>query len=216
MKKIPTMFRRDFQNHKVIKIYDEFTNEDCETALRIGEATLKIDGAACAVFNGQLYKRFDFGKAKKIPEGRKIIFCESGPDPITGHWPAWILCERLDPADKWFYAAWENYFSDWKPNGLDRLDWTYEAIGPHFQGNPYHLEKDTLSRHGKHNLASFFPRGYRIGKLARAAQIYPRTFEGVKNFLEDHTCEGIVFWLHGKPCCKIKRSDFGLPWPGKE
>lgn len=27
-------------------------------------------------------------------------------------------------------------------------DGAYEAIGPHFQSNPYHLEKDALERHG--------------------------------------------------------------------
>lgn len=40
----------------------------------------------------------------------------------------------------------------------------------------------------------------------------PRTFEGIKEFLENNEIEGIVFWKDGEPRCKIKRTDFGLPW----
>jgi hypothetical protein len=40
-----------------------------------------------------------------------------------------------------------------------------------------------------------------------------RTFEGIRNFLEKHCYEGIVFWKDGEPKCKIKRTDFGFPWP---
>lgn len=43
-----------------------------------------------------------------------------------------------------------------------------------------------------------------------------RTFDGIKKYLEDNHIEGLVFWLNGEPVCKIKRSDFGLPWPMKE
>lgn len=43
-----------------------------------------------------------------------------------------------------------------------------------------------------------------------------RDFESIKQWLTDHNEEGIVFWLDGKPVCKIKRSDFGLPWGGKK
>ena len=31
--------------------------------------------------------------------------------------------------------------------------------------------------------------------------------------LTENAIEGIVFWLDGAPVCKIKRTDFGLPWP---
>ena len=37
----------------------------------------------------------------------------------------------------------------------------------------------------------------------------------IKEYLEDHEIEGIVFWLNGEPVCKIKRTDFGLKWPIK-
>ena len=41
----------------------------------------------------------------------------------------------------------------------------------------------------------------------------PRTFEGLRDYLEQHEIEGIVFWKDGEPQCKIKRSDFGFKWP---
>ena len=40
----------------------------------------------------------------------------------------------------------------------------------------------------------------------------PRSFEGIKDYLQEHYIEGIVFWKDGEPRCKIKRSDFGFKW----
>lgn len=37
-----------------------------------------------------------------------------------------------------------------------------------------------------------------------------------RDYLKDHEVEGIVFWLNDQPVCKIKRTDFGLPWPIKK
>lgn len=218
MKKIPTVFVREFSGHKITAIKPEFTNEKCKEAFLFGIPTLKVDGAACAVFDGELYKRFDMGKAKNgVPEGMRLIMCEEKPDPITGHWPAWVQCSRDNPADKWFFEAFKNYFDDWTPS-CGKLQWTYEAIGPHFQGNPYHLEKDTLYRHGSSELCGYFPHSKEhkevldiFGELQDKQ--YERTFEGVKEFLKDNCCEGIVYWYKGKPVCKIKRSDFGFKWP---
>lgn len=70
--------------------------------------------------------------------------------------------------------------------------------GPHFQGNPYGLSDDVLVRHGI------------------VVVEVERTFEGIKNYLTKSKIEGLVFWKDGQPMCKIKRSDFGLPWPVKE
>ena len=40
----------------------------------------------------------------------------------------------------------------------------------------------------------------------------PRTFEGIRENLEENYIEGIVFWKDGEPKCKIKRNDFGFEW----
>ena len=42
-----------------------------------------------------------------------------------------------------------------------------------------------------------------------------RSYEGIRDFLENAAIEGIVFWKDGEPKCKIKRSDFGFEWPVK-
>ena len=79
--------------------------------------------------------------------------------------------------------------------GCPTEEGTYEAIGPHFRANPYELEKDMIEKHG-----------------IRVLPDVPRDFEGIRDYLEKHNIEGIVFWKDGQPRCKIKRSDFGFPW----
>ena len=78
----------------------------------------------------------------------------------------------------------------------DVPDATYEAIGPHFQNNPYGLDKDVLVRHGTISI-----------------DIPEPSFEGIRRGLELVAMEGIVFWHEGAPLCKIKRTDFGFKWP---
>lgn len=189
MKKIPTLFKRVYKNHKVIDIIDEIT-PGCEEAFKNGIATVKIDGSCCAIIDGVFYKRFDAKKGRKIPEGA-IPCCD--PDPVTGHWPHWVKVNQNDPADKWFMEAIKNYTYIF-PNPENG---TYEAVGPHFQGNPYGMFHDTLKKHGTYE--------------ARVK----RDFESIKTYLTNHKIEGLVFWLNDEPVCKIKRSDFGLPWPVK-
>lgn len=187
MKKIPTLFERVYENHRVVDILPNVT-PGMEWVLEgEGDATLKIDGSCCAIIDGVFYKRFDAKKGRKIPEGA-IPCCD--PDPVTGHWPHWVEVSRNNPGDKWFIKAFENTIFK-----LDEPDGTYEAIGPHFQGNPYDLTMDILTRHG----------------LAKVD--VDRTFEGIKRYLEEMDIEGLVFWKDGEPKCKIKRSDFGFKWP---
>lgn len=191
MKKIPTLFEREYADHKVIGIKPVLTSPDLKWVLDgEGEATLKIDGSCCAVINGLFYRRYDAKRGKIPPEN--AIPC-SDPDPVTGHWPHWIPCPASDndPASRWYVAALQDYILN---NGIPD-DGTYEAVGQHFQGNPYKLETDTLVPHGMTVLD------------------VPRTFEGMRDYLEKHEIEGIVFWKDGEPWCKIKRSDFGFKWP---
>lgn len=187
MKKIPTLFTRMFENHRVVSIIDEIT-PGCEDAFLHGIATVKIDGSCCAVIDGVLYKRYDSKRGKKPPAG--AIPC-SDPDPVTGHWPHWVRVNKDNPDDKWFVRAAEN-----TPGQL--FDGTYEAIGKHFNGNPYGLCDDILEPHGVKKVDVL------------------RDFEHIKAYLEENYIEGLVFWLNDQPVCKIKRSDFGLPWPMKE
>lgn len=190
MKKIPTLFTRIYENHKIIGIKDEIT-PGCEEAFLHGTATVKVDGACCAIIGGKFYKRYDAKKGKKPPAGA-IPCCD--PDPVTEHWPHWVEVSDW-PADKWFVEAFNNS----RKAGL--CNWeegTYEAIGPHFQGNPYGLKNDILIRHGIEEV------------------LVKRDFDSIREWLETNEEEGLVFWLNGEPVCKIERTDFGLEWPVKK
>lgn len=83
MKKIPTLFEKVYENHKVVGIKPNIT-PGCEVAFFQGIATVKFDGTCCAIIDGKFYKRYDVKKGKKPPVGA-IPCCD--PDPITEHWP---------------------------------------------------------------------------------------------------------------------------------
>lgn len=186
MKKLPTLFERVFENHKIVDVLPNIT-PGCEEAFLHGDATVKFDGSCCAIIDGKFYKRYDAKKGKTPPEGA-IPCCD--PDPITGHWPHWVPVNSEDPADQWFVRAKRNY--EFFGNKLK--EGTYEAIGPHFNGDPYGIQYDTLCKHG-------------------LAVVYvERDFNFIKQYLADNNIEGLVFWLNGEPVCKIKRSDFGFLW----
>ena len=136
-----------------------------------------------------IYRRFDFKPGRKLPEG--AIPCQEKADPITGHFPHWVLCDENNPNDKYHIAAFKEMVII--KNG------TYELIGKHFQGNPYNIDYDVLLKHGNSVLLSV-----------------PRTYEGIRDYLERrYDIEGIVFYRGNGEMCKIKRSDFGFEWNKK-
>lgn len=188
MKKIPPLFTLLYNNNKHIGISSAVTPGFEWVFNGEGTATVQYDGSCCAIINGQLYRRYDAKKGKKPPEDA-IPCCD--PDPITGRWPHWVKCKRDNPSDKWFWTAYDN-----TPLAVE--DGTYEAVGVHFQGNPYNFPNDMLYPHGLDKIKVL------------------RTFNGIRSYLEEHAIEGIVFWKDGEPQCKIKRSDFGFPWPVKK
>lgn len=184
MKKIPTLFERQYNGKIKVGVLPNVT-EGMEWVLQgEGRATVKYDGTACAIINGEFYRRYDAKKGKPVPEG--AIKCQENPDEVTGHLPCWVKCSKDNPADKWHIKAFEN--SGFIENG------TYEAVGIHFQNNKYGLSEDTLYRHGDCEVE------------------VERTFEGIKTYLTENKIEGLVFWKDNEPKCKIKRSDFGLTW----
>ena len=69
MKKIPTLFEREFENHKVISISDKVTPGMEWVLDGEGVATVKYDGTCCAIIDGVFYKRYDAKRGKKPPEG---------------------------------------------------------------------------------------------------------------------------------------------------
>lgn len=188
MKKIPTLFIRKFENHRIKETTREVTPGMEWVLAGEGVATVKYDGSCCAIIDGVFYKRYDAKRGKNPPEGA-IPCCD--PDPITGHHPHWVVVRTDDSADKWFVEAAVNtnpmeLFCDYR---------TFEAVGPHFQGNPHRFSRDVLIPHGE--------------LLADVECSY----DGIKQYLTENAEEGLVFWKDGEPQCKIKRTDFGLPWP---
>ena len=185
MKKMKTLFERQFENHQVAKCLNKI-QEGCEWVINgEGYATEKIDGTCCLIQDNKIYKRFDYKKGRKLPDG--AIPCQEKADEITGHFPHWVLCDEKNPSDKYHIQA----FNKQKP--LE--DGTYELIGVHFQNNPYNLKEDVLEKHG-----------------IRILRNVPRDYKGIKDYLENNYIEGIVFYRGNGEMCKIKRSDFGFEW----
>lgn len=202
MKKMPTLFERTFANHKVVETLPNIVPGFEWVLEGEGDATIKWDGTCCAFIDGIFYKRYDAKRNKKTGEYKlppaNAIPCDA-PDPITGHWPHWVPVDENNPDDKWFIEAKNKY--EWA-FGIHQIpDGTYEAIGKHFNSNPYNMEYDILQRHG-------VPVIYNLRGI--------RTYDTIKTFLQKHQIEGIVFWKDGSPQCKIKRSDFGFEWPIKD
>lgn len=185
MKKMPTLFERIYEGHKIVDCRP-VVHEGCEWVLAgEGIATQKLDGTCCMVQDGKLYARYDCKAGRIPPEG--AIPCQPEPDPVTGHWPFWVSTD-----DKPEYKHHRTAFARQFP--LE--DGTYELCGPHFQRNPEHYEVDTLVRHGSIILDDV-----------------PRTFEGIKEYCLTHDIEGIVFHRGDGEMCKIKGSDFGRKRP---
>jgi hypothetical protein len=185
VRKIPSLFQREAAARGRESLIIDKVTPGCEwvSDSRDWTGSRKWDGTAVLVLCGVLYARYDAKKGKAPPPG--ALPCQD-PDPITGHWPHWVLADR--PEDKWIREA----------SGLTfhRPDGTYEAIGPKINGNPERLTDHVLVPHG-------------------AAELLPIdvSFVGLREFLSHVAWEGVVFKHHDGRMCKVKRKDYGLPWP---
>lgn len=165
---------------------DNQVEEGCQWIIEgEGYATEKLDGTCCMIKDGKIYRRYDYKNGRKLPQG--AIPCQKKPDPITGHFPHWLLCVKTDGNSKYYLEAIKR-----QPN---LQNGTYELIGKHINANPYKLDKDILERHGE-----------------RILENVPRNYDGIKKYLEEHYIEGIVFYRENGEMCKIKRSDFNFEW----
>ena len=184
MKKIISLFQRNYDGDRLIR--DEVVPGAEWVLAGEGIATRKYDGSCCAVIGGEYFKRYDVKQGKQPPAG---FIPAQEADPVTGHWPGWVLV-TVAAADKWFLVAWDN----WRAGHSDKIpeDGTYEAVGPHFQSNPEHFDVDMLVRHGMTYICDV-----------------PRTFDGLKEFLGKQDIEGIVWHHPDGRMVKIKKKDFG-------
>jgi hypothetical protein len=182
MKKIPTIFVRDLSKQPSL-VTPEW-KPGCEW-VRDGEgvATLKHDGSCCMVRAGELYKRRELKQGQPEP----VNFERADFDEETGKTVGWVPVVDGNPDDKYHMEAWSEC-------GAEHPDGTYELMGPKVQGNKENHRSHVLVPHG-------------------AVQIdVPRTFDGLRVFLDRNQIEGVVWHHPDGRAAKIKRKDFGFRW----
>lgn len=180
MKKIPTLFERDWTGDKRLVV--DKIHPGCEW-VHAGEgiATRKIDGTSCMVALGNLYKRRELRPGDIEPAGFEL----SGHDEETGKTVGWVPVGD-GPEDKWHRLAFAA--------NPTLADGTYELVGPKVQGNHENFLEHVLISHattGTHPDA-------------------PRKFYGLREWFEGMDIEGIVFHHPDGRMCKVKKRDFGL------
>lgn len=181
MKKIPTLFIRDFENNP--RFVKEEINPDAQWVIDgDGVATRKYDGTCCLVENGKLWKRYEVKRGKDEPFGFRL----ADHDTITGKKQGWVEVGN-GSEDKWHREACGE-----SPDKVDLLDGTYELIGEKVQGNPERVEGHKMIAH----------------KYAEKYTDVPRTFSGIREWLKDKDIEGLVFHHSDGRMVKIKKRDF--------
>lgn len=203
MKKIPSLFKRDYTK-KERPLINKINKETEWVINGEGKATRKFDGTCCLMKQGKFYKRYTV-KRDKVPPGDFLPATEI--DPVTGKQEGW---RPVRNSDKYHMEAFyihkefiQNIELFIKTSNMPRErlcfpsnnDWdgTYELCGPKVQGNPEQFEKHTLIRHGCEEIKNV-----------------PRDFEGLKNFLTHNDIEGIVWYHPDGRMVKIKGKDFGI------
>lgn len=145
-----------------------------------GVPTRKYDGTCCMVESSKLWKRREIKKSKAIPEGFKL----ADYDEVTGKTVGWMPVTD-SKEDQWHTEAFGD--GNW-PDG------TYELCGPKVQGNPEGFEVHVLVPHSD----------------ATQYDSVPRTFDGIKSFLDGMDIEGLVFHHPDGRMAKIKKRDYQL------
>lgn len=186
MQKIISLFQRNYDGDRLVR--DEVVPGAEWVLAGEGVATRKLDGTACLVRDGKLYRRYDAKKGKTPPPGFEPT--EPAPDPVTGHWPGWLPVGD-GPGDQFHRDAFFSY-AEGLPDG------SYELVGPKVNGNAEHRDHHDLERHG-----------------AVVLDNVPRTYDGLHAYLASHPIEGIVWHHPDGRMVKIKARDFGLAWPSK-
>jgi hypothetical protein len=144
-----------------------------------GVATRKYDGTCCLVESGKMYKRREIKNGTPPPYG----FVEADHDEVTGKIVGWVPVDPANAEDKWHIAAFKEGMKDG----------TYELLGPKIQGNPEGLTEHVLLKHSE----------------AEQFADVPRTFDGIREWMEGRDIEGIVLHRPDGRMAKIKKRDYG-------
>lgn len=195
MRKIPTLFLRDASNPS--RVTPEVNPEAAWLLEGTGSvATVKKDGANVRVVveHKQDHTSVKLEKRRNPSrEAKRIAEVAGVPQPE----PTYVQALRSDPGDKHLFAAFDSTEGrgDW-PEG----SWPCEALGPKIQGGAEGME----------------PTLYNFTLYPEVPEHPPEpTFDSIRAYLSAYEIEGIVWHGEGGRMCKIKRKDFGLPWPVK-
>lgn len=185
MKKIPTLFERDWEAQgNPVK---DVINPECEWALdpQGSYPTRKYDGT-CVMHDGeQWWARREVKPGKQPPPN----FRPMEEDLVTGKTMGWEPMEQ---------SGWHKYLLEaLEPGGS--MQWatgTYELMGPAINGNPEGFSRHVLLRH----------------VVAEVLPLTDRSYEGIRDFLAERPgMEGVVFHGVGENTgkfAKIKAKDF--------
>lgn len=180
MKKIPTLFERDWNGDRS-RVTRE-VHKGCEwVAAGDGWATRKIDGTCCRILDGKLWKRRELRKGESEPNGFEL----ADHDDETGKIVGWVPVGD-GPEDRYHREAMSR---------VQLADGTYELVGPKIQGNPERFAYNTLVPHGC---------------LGLEGDEVPRDFDGLSAYLSARDYEGIVWHHSDGRMVKIKARDFGI------
>ena len=186
MKKIPTVFERDWDGDRS-RVLDQ-VHPGCEWVLAgEGVATRKYDGT-CVMFDGTAWwARREVRAGKPEP----LNFRAEQEDETTGKVVGW------EPIDQSSFARFFGEAVESGPPQGDGEIWppgTYELVGPKVQGNPERAGAHGLIRHGG----------------ADVFDVPDRSFEGIREVLERIDAEGLVFHHPDGRMAKVKKRDFGI------
>jgi hypothetical protein len=184
MKKIPTLFKRDFTQpgNPIIPEYSEGTDW---VVAGEGVATRKYDGTSVLIRNHKMYKRYELRPGKTAPTD----FEQVDYDETTGKAVGWVQV-GWGAEDKYFREA-----AGGDPDKVDLSDGTFELLGPKVQGDPEKMLRHVIFRHERAETYNPEP---------------PTDFYKLRDWLEPLDIEGLVWHHPDGRMVKIKKKDFGL------
>lgn len=184
MRKIPTLFLRDFDARPALVTPEP--NPECTWVLDgEGTATRKWDGT-CTMFDasGEWWARREI-KPGKTPPPR---FVPVSTDDETGKTVGW------EPVSQ---SSFAKIHPEAVANSILLGAGTYELLGPKINGNPDGFEAHILVPHG------WTPFSERLD-----IESAPRDYDGLRDWLPKRQYEGLVFHHPDGRMAKIKRRDF--------
>ncbi|TDD97611.1 hypothetical protein [Actinomadura rubrisoli] len=191
MRKIPTVFLRDWDNNP--KHVTREPNPECAWVFAgAGDATRKYDGT-CVMLDehGDWWARREVKPGKTPPPG----FVEVGRDEETGKAMGW---EPI--AQSGFAKHFEQALDHLRGSSAPTPPGTYELIGPKINGNPEHRDTHTLVCHA-HAEISPDDRDHDL-----------RTYDTIRDLVAglatQNGWEGLVYHAPDGRMAKIKAKDF--------